>query len=239
MKKKVLATIVAVMFAFSAMAQETPPIPSAPMPPSIQVIHNPANLLQLLEGLEAAAPEETFPIVQGADTPPTILFENQDIDSDSTTKFHKTLDKLAESKPKVIRVIISSGGGELDAGLEMAKLIERFPAKVVCIVDGTVASEALAVFQSCDVRQMTQRSVLMGHRVAAVLRGHMTEDQLRNAANDLHAASLAMALATCAKSKMTAAQFMEKTEGGKEIHLDSFGALKEGFVDSIISKVKW
>lgn len=232
----VLAATLMLSCAHVAHAQETPPIP---MPPHVQVIHNPANLLQLLEGMEAAAPESTYPVVQGQDTPPTVLFENEEIDSDSTAKFHRTLDKLAEKKPKTIRVIISSGGGELGAGLEMAKLIERFPATVVCVVDGVVASEALAVLQSCDVRQMTARSVLMGHRVSAKIDAHMGEDDLRNAANDLHVSSLAMANATCAKAKMTPAEFMVKTEGGKELHLDAPESLKDGFVDAIIPKVKW
>lgn len=235
-KAFILMSMLMLSCAHVVHAQETPPIP---MPPHVQVIHNPSNLLQLLEGMEAAAPAQIYPIVSGQGGLPTVLFENEDIDSDSTTKFHRTLDKLAESKPKVIRVIISSGGGELGAGLEMAKLIERFPAKVVCVVDGVVASEALAIFQSCDVRQMTARSILMGHRVSAKIDAHMGEDELRNAANDLHVSSLAMANATCAKSKMTPAEFMARTEGGKEIHLDAPESLKDGFVDAVIPKVIW
>lgn len=220
---------------------ETPDTP--PIPPTVRHLTLPSmpspsddpSFMRLLGNLEVTHP---LPIIIGQHAPPTIMLE-QDIDEDSVKAFGKSLDKLAERKPKEIRVIISSGGGQTDAGLALAKMIERFPANVTCLADGEVGSMAFAVFESCDVRQMTARSALMGHRSSANMSGNMTEEDLRSAADSVHATSLAVAQMTCAKSKVKVEEFLKRTEGSKQWWITPDDALKFGFVDAVVPKVIW
>lgn len=76
------------------------------------------------------------------------------------------LNKLpAAQRPAVVVIEINSGGGEYEAGFLLTKAIESSPIQVLCQVDGTAASEAFFILQSCDARSATARSVLMWHNV--------------------------------------------------------------------------
>src|SRR3954466_93310 len=59
---------------------------------------------------------------------------------------------------------INSPGGDVDAGFALAKTIEDSPAPVVCVFDGEGMSMAFYILQSCALRLMTPRSLLLIHK---------------------------------------------------------------------------
>lgn len=66
--------------------------------------------------------------------------------------------------PSAIYLEINSPGGGIDSGFLVSKAIEQSKVPVVCIVDGMAASMAFYILQSCHVRAMTPRSIIMIHR---------------------------------------------------------------------------
>ena len=67
------------------------------------------------------------------------------------------------TKPPAVLFEIDSPGGSVAAGFAIAKAIEESSVPVICVVDGSAYSMAFYVLQSCDIRSMTDRSVLMAH----------------------------------------------------------------------------
>jgi len=166
----------------------------------------------------------------------TILFEDG-IDSGSVQSLELALDKLAEDRPKEIQIVIDSTGGSILAGMRMAKLIERYPAQVTCTVDGLAASMAMAVLASCDHRQMTERSSLMGHAGSTAVEGQ--ENQLRNGAEAIRVLSRQVAAQTVKSSRVSVDEFLEKTAGGLEWWLAPSEALDRGFVEKVVKTVEY
>lgn len=176
-------------------------------------------------------------VIKGPGTPPTIILE-QHIEDSTAEAFQGSLDKLAPGRPKEIRVIINSDGGEIKAGFAIAQMIERYPAKVTCIVDVRAQSMASAILQSCDIRIMTKRAFIMMHQPNVSCES-CTEFRLREAADGIAVIAKQLAHQTCRKSKMKPEEWLAKTTNGRDWSVDPEEALKLGFIDSIIPKVTW
>lgn len=76
------------------------------------------------------------------------------------------IDELAnvDSSVKGFILEINSGGGSVDDGFLLSKAIENSTVPVHCVVDGDGMSMAFYILQSCTIRMMTKRSVLMIHQ---------------------------------------------------------------------------
>lgn len=231
MKKTLIALVAALcLVSCECMAEppDTPPIPGSP------TSQHELSFEELIGGLTR---KKSLPIVQGTKSPPTILLE-QKIDDDAAEGMQAALDQLAKSRPKEIRIIINSDGGELDGGFAISQMIERYPAKVTCIIDVRAQSMASAILQSCDVRVMTSRGMLMMHQA------HLTcedceEHRLLTAAQDIRTITHQLAVQSCQKAKVKPAEWLEKTANGHQWMLTPDEALKLGFIDSVIPKVIW
>jgi ATP-dependent protease ClpP protease subunit len=77
--------------------------------------------------------------------------------------FTKLVQLPKEKRPALVVIEINSYGGDYDASFLLAKTIEMSPIEVLCQVDGTAASGAFFILQSCDHRTATGRSSLMWH----------------------------------------------------------------------------
>lgn len=103
---------------------------------------------------------------------PMISFRTE-VDGESVAQFSEALKQL-DKIPGANIVEINTPGGSVFAGFEMARAIETTLHPVVCIVDGMAASMGLYILQSCDIRLMTERSLLMGHEPMTSARGNRT-----------------------------------------------------------------
>lgn len=92
-----------------------------------------------------------------------------DIDEDSVAAVTAALQAVAKENPEAVVFEIDSPGGEVGAGLRLAKVLEDYPARLICVVDGDADSMAFFLLQSCPVRLMTKRSSLMMHRPYLVI----------------------------------------------------------------------
>jgi ATP-dependent protease ClpP protease subunit len=91
------------------------------------------------------------------------------IDEDSVAAALTALRAVAKEHPEAVVFEIDSPGGEVGAGLQLAKALEDYPVRLICVVDGDAASMAFYLLQSCPLRLMTKRSSLMMHRPYLVL----------------------------------------------------------------------
>lgn len=104
-----------------------------------------------------------------ADAPPlpTTMRLQGRICADTVNPLVVNLQKIGklpkEQRPAAVILEIDSEGGEYPSFFLLAKVIEMSPFKVFCTVDGTAASGAFYVLQSCDQRVATARSILMWH----------------------------------------------------------------------------
>jgi ATP-dependent protease ClpP protease subunit len=85
------------------------------------------------------------------------------VDIPHIVPFLFALETRKDTFKKRVLIQINSPGGYVDDGIKLAKYLENFPVPTVCIVDGTAASMAFYILQSCTQRYMTKRSTLMVH----------------------------------------------------------------------------
>ena len=167
----------------------------------------------------------------------THLALNDEVNEESVTPILEGLENAPHKKDDRVVIEINSPGGEVDAGFKLVKAIERFPAKVVCIVDGEADSMASYIFVACDVRVMTKRSTLMIHQPGMGGQGQIND--LTNASDMLRASGYAQAEHYALHMKgITAAEIATRTAGGREIWLDWHDAKKYGAVDIVVDRVE-
>lgn len=107
-----------------------------------------------------------------------IVLLNGAIDDDMATAFVQAFTAIGAVQRIVVE--INSPGGGVDAGFLIARTMERSAARIYCIVDGDADSMAFYILQSCDVRAMTYRSVLMAHGPSLGLQGYFNRGATRS-----------------------------------------------------------
>lgn len=95
------------------------------------------------------------------------------IDDDSVAATIAALEAVAAENPEAVVLEIDTPGGEVGAGMRLSRVIENYPVRLICVVDGDGASMGFYILQSCPVRLMTKRSSLMIHRPAMITTGKL------------------------------------------------------------------
>lgn len=95
---------------------------------------------------------------------PTTIQLNGGIDDAKAAEFIPALLEACAAHDHV-SLEINTEGGFTEAGFRIAKAIEDCGAPVDCIVDGNAQSYGFYLLQSCRIRAMTRRSVLMMHEM--------------------------------------------------------------------------
>lgn len=145
-------------------------------------------------------------------------------------------DALEACKDRAVVLEINSPGGSIFGAIEMQKAIERHPYPVICVVDGMAASAAFVTLQSCDMRLMTPRSILMAHHASLSGAGGKSED-LENAANALRAVDRAMTLFICKRMGLTVEEFESHVSGNREWWLAADEAKTVNAIDFQIDSI--
>lgn len=157
------------------------------------------------------------------------------VDGESVDEAILLLRRAVAAGAKAIVIEINSPGGHVNAGFLLARAIEDSPVPVACVVDGEAASMGFYLLQSCDVRLMTRRSVLMIHEPSfGGVRG--TPEELRQAADALKAIAQAMAEHCAAKMKITVEELKARTDN-KDWWMEWREALHVGAVDDVVTSV--
>jgi len=146
------------------------------------------------------------------------------------------IDILADRSGAQIELVISSGGGAVDAALAIIRAVQRaqLSGKVVRgVVRGMAASMALVILQVCDERIMHDGDALMAHGSTTALKGDSgTLEQERNLLlywHDYFAALYA------ARTKHDADYWKLMFESDTRHYYTATEALEERLVDRVVS----
>ena len=146
--------------------------------------------------------------------------------------------QAAERGDKVVVIHIDSPGGSVYAGQVLSKIMEAAPLQVVCKVDGMAASMAFYLLQSCDLRLMTERSILMAHEPSLQISGRGNKDWFKAHYEELLVLGEAMGRHQSRRLKITHEEFMRRIDN-RDWNMDSTEALEVGAVDAIVSAVEY
>lgn len=155
---------------------------------------------------------------------------NSAIDEDSAAQFEIDLNRAAlNPEVKEIKVFIDSPGGSVGHGLQMIREMKAAGKPVVCTVDGLAASMAFVLFEQCDVRKMTNASMLMGHTVSVGVRGQ--DHDLENVQRQLKALNRVLSHLITEKMSITVSEYEAFVANGGELWLDVDTARGMGAID--------
>jgi ATP-dependent Clp protease protease subunit len=169
---------------------------------------------------------------------PVYVFEDE-VNDESSEQARAWLKAANEAGAKEILFVIDTPGGNVEAGIELIKDMEKSTVPISCVVDHKAFSMGFAILQGgCSRRLILKRSRLMAHQVGAtgMLAGHSVV--FRNAGADLESEDKAMAEICSAKLKITRAEYEARIAGGKELWLAWEEALSIGAVDEVVTSVE-
>lgn len=165
-----------------------------------------------------------------------VILEGE-INGESVLKAIQDMAEVRQAGEDVV-LRINSPGGEMQAGFALSRTIEEWPTPVTCVVDGEAASMAMYIFQSCPVRVMTKRSVLMIHQpsISGGMAGH--SEDWKAIADYLEASTWAMAQHLAYHMNCRPSYIMWRIKGGKMWWMKYNDAVIWGAVDRIVDTVQ-
>lgn len=167
------------------------------------------------------------------DLVPLIVFE-EDVSEVSVNQAIHYLEQANAEGAKTIVMLLNTPGGSVLDGWRLARAMEDSPAPIVCVVDGWAASMGFYLLQSCDVRLMTKRSMLMAHE-PSVRGGGGTEHDYREMMVMLEKMNRALAEHAAARMNMTVADFMARIRAN-DWWMNWDEALAMGAVDGVADR---
>ena len=133
---------------------------------------------------------------------------------------------------------INSPGGDVAAGIDGSRAIEMSKAPVVCVVDGDASSMGSYILQSCDVRMMTKRSIIMIHEPAFSGGVGGQPKDIENALNDLVALNKALTEQYAKKMNISAEDIRARIANGVSWYLNWDEAKYFKAVDQVVYSVE-
>lgn len=164
-----------------------------------------------------------------------IVFVEGEINSDSSDDFAKQIMHLVLSdSEKPIKLVINSGGGEIDAGLKMCDVVSECPCKIDAYCFGKAYSMAAVLFESVNgERNMVGHSKIMLHQpsVYGLQKGTALEiEELSKQLSDKNDLLLSIVAKRC---NMSLSKLKKETE--KDKYYSAEEALKVGLTDNVVT----
>jgi ATP-dependent protease ClpP protease subunit len=159
------------------------------------------------------------------------------IDAESLQDFARGLGAARGAQYVIIH--INSPGGSVYAGSIMAQLIETTPATTVCLVDGYGMSMAMYILASCDIRLMTERSILMIHQAHVVVDPKANPVEVENAQDFQRASTKAYLKFVVSRMKLTYDELALAVSNGRELYWDADMAMAFGAVDQVVPSLEY
>jgi len=100
-----------------------------------------------------------------------------DVNADMFQSVRAALMCLRTRNNPDVDIVITSRGGDVEAGLDIYDLLRLYPGKKTATVFDKAASMAAIILQACDVRQCARHSSVLIHHIS---RGNVTLDVLRS-----------------------------------------------------------
>jgi ATP-dependent protease ClpP protease subunit len=140
------------------------------------------------------------------------------------------ISKLREFVNDEIEIHINSGGGNVNAGMEIYTALKEHKGKVTCKIVGLAASAASIIAMAANVVKITPVGQVMIHKASALASGnHAVMDHISDV---LQSHDEGIANAYMLKTGMDREEILDLM--GKETYFSAQKALEHGFVDEIM-----
>jgi ATP-dependent Clp protease protease subunit len=166
--------------------------------------------------------------------PPRIELANN-VEGPMYTQVGQSLAFLRGHGSPELQIAISSGGGDVDIGLDIYDMIRLYPSKTTGLVINRAASMAAIILQACTVRQCAPHASILIHHIS---RRSVTLDQLRDSKK------LKELRDDMEKSQDRLYKILQERTGqplhkiksvcAKDEYMDARAALKFGLIDNIV-----
>lgn len=184
-----------------------------------------------------AAPPNS-PVVACTTRPcvPVIRFTGR-VDDKAKEMVTQALLMAAKARAERLVLEISTDGGEVDAGFEIARAIEDSTVPVTCVVDYKAYSMGFFILQSCQERVMTRRASLMAHEVREPVVSESTvfADRLQSMADGLKVLNRGYAEHCVGRMGISMTEYLSHVGGPKDWYFSWDQALYYGAVDRVAS----
>src|SRR5690606_18051846 len=141
---------------------------------------------------------------------------------------------IIDYKPQPIQMYINSGGGSVSDGFAIISAMELSETPIVTYGMGLVASMALAIFVSGDVRLASRFTRFMYHSISYGIMGHITEhEDMREEADLMQKMYDALMLE---ETKLSKERIQEIRKNKENFYFGAVKAKKLGFADEVIDK---
>ena len=152
------------------------------------------------------------------------------------TRTHQAVKQAQETKSKVIKVTIYSGGGDVDAATQVRNLLKASNAKIICDTK-KAESAAFYIFLVCDERIIYPKTSLMWHQIKYNLYNSQSYRQLKSHAYQLEARNKIVITIIAAATKYTWDYIWNKIDY-KDWYIPPIEALRNGVATKIERKKK-
>lgn len=207
----------------------TPYFPSYLLqPPQVTVASTPAPV-----------PLEGYYDSTGKHTIAHLLF-NQNVSDDSVSSALAFIEIVKKSKAEVLVLELNTLGGLTQEGFKLEKALESLGIPSVCVVDGNAMSEGFSILQTCTLRLMTNRSLLMIHEpllITQELNYRMTREQLQHDAQVQDTLAHAWMNHAAARMSVSLEQVRQRVFM-KDWQMDEREAQQFQAVDAVVKSVK-
>ncbi len=130
-----------------------------------------------------------------------------------------------------IRIVLSSGGGSVDAGMTLFDAIRMCPAPVVVDCYGAVQSMAVAILQAATIRRLSPECRVMLHGGSAAVEGLATA-AIMDVAREITRSHDRYCEIIAERAKRPVGDIQEMCKS--ETYLDAHAAVKAGLADSVL-----
>lgn len=164
---------------------------------------------------------------------------NGNVNSDMSNMAGEVIASLLFAGAPDIYVLISSSGGDVEAGLNIFDLLENYPGKKTGIVFKEAGSMAAIILQACDERiASTHADILIHHisrnRVSLDVVTDTSGKRLEEVRDQMIATQNFLYAILCGRTKKTIEEIKRACSVDKPMLIEE--ALKFGLVDRILTK---
>lgn len=168
--------------------------------------------------------------IKGAENTETLRFTGV-ISEDSSFPFLTLFDQAC-SEDKGVKIIINSGGGDIDCAFAIYDAIMRSGANVETVAEGAVASAALTVFLAGDTRAMAPHAYIAVHQPKISPPGSSTIDEFSRICRHVKMVQRMYVDIICERTGQSRSRVLRDIIHGRHFYADD--AIKCGYAHKII-----
>lgn len=166
------------------------------------------------------------------------LYLTSEVNEETVAPLINKIDSLQKEPVNSIVLEINTPGGSVEDGFLLAKKIESSKVPVICVVDNQALSMGSYILESCQIRIMTKRSLVMFHApsVGGMFRGN--PETFQTLGNALNAIWEALLEHVAYRTNISVEEFKTRTSGDRQWWMGWKECKERKVIDFVIDRVE-